>query len=339
MATPKLRQSSLDGRYRLVRVLRETGVSTRYEAEHLVVGRRVAVEVLAPELAGDPELRVRFEKQARCLGVAAHPNLANILDLGTTNDGRCYVALELPPGETLAQRVARGPLSLELALSLMEQVLAGLAAAHASGVPYPILEPESIVVTELDRGHPQVKLCDFSRGALEDASRLEANQVKAAARLFVTLVGKGIYRQLVSPELGAFLDYALAPTGQREPTLADLRQLMARERSLDLRVTRLPSVRVNSSFVPSWPCSVPVAQCRVQGNGGFWSISESMLVAPRIPPAANTPQLDPKHSPIPVALPASTQQPPQRPRKLRMALVFAGSAAVGLLVSWAAGIF
>ena len=71
----------------------------------------------------------------------------------------------------------------------------------------------------------------------------------------------------------------------------------------------------------------------------FWSISESMLVAPRIPPAANTPQLDPKHSPIPVALPASTQQPPQRPRKLRMALVFAGSAAVGLLVSWAAGIF
>ena len=337
MATPNLEHSSLDGRYRLTRVLRETQESTLYEAEHLLVGRRVAVEVLAPELAQLPELRARFEEQARCLGRVTHPSLASVLDLGATGDGHCYVARELPPGESLAALIALGPVSVERALVLIEQVLAGLTAAHAAGVARLDLDPESIVVTELDPGRPQVKLQNFVTAAANDTRHLESHEVQAVARLFVQLLHATAYTELVSAELAAFLERALSPHPEQRPALADLRQLITRERELDLGISRLPSVRLSAAFAPSWPCSVPVAQFHIREHGGFWGISESMLVAPRIPPPANTPKLDPKLSPVPVEIAA----PPRKPAEghgLRVALVFAGSAALGLLGSWMAGI-
>jgi serine/threonine protein kinase len=152
----------LDGKYSLLRVLGSGAAGTVYEAEHLIVGKRVAVKILDPQLASDRTLSARFVAEARAAARIAHANVVDIYDLGVARDGSSYMVMELLHGETLSDIVARrGAIPPEYACELVLQVLAGVAAAHAKGIVHRDLKPANVIVTHPRPDRPLVKVLDF----------------------------------------------------------------------------------------------------------------------------------------------------------------------------------
>jgi serine/threonine-protein kinase len=152
----------IDGKYALLRELGSGAAGTVYEAEHLIVGKRVAVKVLDPKLSRDKTICARFVAEARAAACIAHANVVDIFDLGMNRDGVSYMVMELLSGETLCEIIeARGRLSAEYACELMLQVLAGLSAAHAKGIVHRDLKPANVIVTHPRPDRPLVKVLDF----------------------------------------------------------------------------------------------------------------------------------------------------------------------------------
>lgn len=151
----------LDGRYRIVRPLGEGGMGVVYEAEHLLLRRRVAVKLLHPRYASVPEAVRRFVREARAVAAVGHQGIVDVLDFGSV-DGRAYLVMELLAGETLADRLDReGTLSIERACHITAQALSAISAAHAAGVVHRDLKPENIFLVRPESGRDQVKLLDF----------------------------------------------------------------------------------------------------------------------------------------------------------------------------------
>jgi len=152
----------LDGKYALLREI-GTGASGKvYEAEHLVVGKFVAIKVMNRESFADPEHRDQFVTEARAAARIAHANVVDIHDLGVTPDGVPYLVMELLRGETLEDIIdARGALPPQYACELMLQVLAALSAAHAQGFLHCDLKPANVMITHPRPDRPHVKVLDF----------------------------------------------------------------------------------------------------------------------------------------------------------------------------------
>ena len=127
-----------------------------YEAIDTRLNRRVAVKFLPDAFAKNPERLARFEREARLLATLNHTNIAAIHGLETT-EGLHFLVLELVPGDTLAARLARGPMPIADALAVARQIGAGLEAAHASGIVHRDLKPGNVKVTP----DGQVKVLDF----------------------------------------------------------------------------------------------------------------------------------------------------------------------------------
>jgi serine/threonine-protein kinase len=163
----------LDGKYALLRELGSGGAGTVYEAEHLVMGKRVAVKLLNAGAAQAPDARARVVAEARAAARIAHANVVDIHDLGISAEGVPYLVMELLEGETLAELVARGPLSPSHACELVAQMLAGLSAAHRKGIIHCDLKPANVMVTHPGPGRPLVKVLDFgvARPVLESAAQ------------------------------------------------------------------------------------------------------------------------------------------------------------------------
>jgi len=122
------------GPYRIEAVLGEGGMGQVFRAAHADTGRLVALKVLKPGAANDPEHARRFVREARAAREVEHPNLVGVLDAGEA-DGRPYLALELVQGQSVDERVrSGGPLALDEALRLARQVAAGLDALHGAGI-------------------------------------------------------------------------------------------------------------------------------------------------------------------------------------------------------------
>ena len=137
------------------------GMGVVYRARQRDLDRDVALKVLDPELAGDPELRARFAREARLLARLAHPNIVAIFDAGVTDDGCCYVAMELVDGAPItACEPAR-------ALPLVAQLCDALAVAHRAGIVHRDIKPSNVLV----RG-ARVKLVDFGIAALAHATTM-----------------------------------------------------------------------------------------------------------------------------------------------------------------------
>ncbi len=152
----------LDGKYALLGELGAGGTGTVYEAENLLVGKRVAIKVLHRELARDRSLCARFVAEARAAARIAHANVVDIHDLGITREGLSYMVMELLSGETLGDILgARGAVAPDYACELMLQVLTGLAAAHAEGIVHRDLKPSNVIVTHPRPHRPLVKVLDF----------------------------------------------------------------------------------------------------------------------------------------------------------------------------------
>jgi serine/threonine protein kinase len=148
-------------KYRLDRLLGEGAAGAVWEAENVLVGRKVAIKLLHAELAEDPVIRARFLAEARAAARIAHPNVVDVFDIGN-DEGRPFMVMELCLGETLEHVLdSRGAVGATYACELMLQVLSALAAAHEIGIVHRDLKPGNIMVVHPRPDRPSVKVLDF----------------------------------------------------------------------------------------------------------------------------------------------------------------------------------
>ena len=137
----------LAGRYQIKRLRGEGGMGRVYEAEHIEIGKRVAVKVLHPAYSRTPDLVERFRREARAASRIEHPNVVNVTDFGTTAEGSLFFVMEYIEGIELGLLIHReGPLAINYALRITEQMCAALQAAHDAGVIHRDLKPENILL-------------------------------------------------------------------------------------------------------------------------------------------------------------------------------------------------
>jgi serine/threonine protein kinase len=172
MAAARLETPALiGGKYALLGELGSGGMGTVYDAENVLVGKRVALKLLHPHLAGSPRARARFLAEARSAARVCHENVVDVLDVGADASG-CYIVMQRLEGETLEAIVStRGPLPVRYACELMLQVLSALSLAHARGIVHRDLKPANVMVTHLSPTQPVVKVLDFGiAGTIGDAA-------------------------------------------------------------------------------------------------------------------------------------------------------------------------
>jgi len=157
------------GPYEVVALLGHGGMAEVYRARDTRLGREVALKMVAEALTGDGELLGRFEREARLAGSLNHPNVLAVHDVGL-HEGSPFFVTELLEGQTLRERLARGPVPLGTALDWAVQMAQGLAAAHEHGIVHRDLKPENVFVTR--DGH--VKLLDFGIAKLVESARRRA---------------------------------------------------------------------------------------------------------------------------------------------------------------------
>ncbi len=161
----------LGGRYRLGRMLGEGAMGQVFEAEHVDIGRRVAIKVLHRAYANTEAAVERFRREARAATRIHHKAIVEVLDFGTTDDGRCYYVMELLSGAALADVIdAEAPLNLDRAIGLTQQMCQALEAAHDAGVIHRDLKPANILITHDDQGAEVVKILDFGIAKWVDTS-------------------------------------------------------------------------------------------------------------------------------------------------------------------------
>jgi len=169
----------LGGRYRLLHILGEGGMGTVWVAEHQLLKKLVAVKLLLPQqLHG--AARKRFEREARMAGSIGHPSIVKVFDLGHREDGAPYLVMEYLKGESLADRVDTfGALDVAECVTIMTQVLGGLAAAHEKGIIHRDLKPDNIYLARQDDGSTRAKLLDFGVSKSLDENTLALTRTGA----------------------------------------------------------------------------------------------------------------------------------------------------------------
>jgi Tol biopolymer transport system component len=153
------------GPYEVIAPLGAGGMGEVYKARDARLDRPVAIKVLLERHAENPAMRERFEREARAISALAHPGICTLHDMGE-HEGTHFLVMEYLEGETLAARLARGPLPIEQVLSLGIGIAGALAAAHGSGVVHRDLKPGNIMLTKAGP-----KLLDFGLARLHAASQ------------------------------------------------------------------------------------------------------------------------------------------------------------------------
>jgi eukaryotic-like serine/threonine-protein kinase len=177
----------LAGKYALIRVLGEGGMGIVYEATHEWTGRRVAVKLLQPALALDPEMNRRFLQEARSASAIEHPNVVQVLDMGSDDDGTAFLVLELLTGEPLSKRLEVAALSLAEMLEVLLPVMSALASAHDNRLIHRDLKPENIFVAE-QAGERIPKVLDFGLAKIVQGDLAASSDTRPGA-----LVGTPYY--------------------------------------------------------------------------------------------------------------------------------------------------
>ena len=178
------------GSYRVVRKLGEGGMGEVFEAVHRSIGRRAAIKVLRRGLAGNPAIAGRFVNEARAVNRVAHPGLVEIHEIGTLDDGRAFIVMELLGGESLAARLSRTGGRLVADAAVVGRAVANaLAAAHDKGIVHRDLKPDNVMlVPDAERpGVERVKVLDFGVAKLDPHDDDEMEGVVRHTRTGATL--------------------------------------------------------------------------------------------------------------------------------------------------------
>ena len=152
----------LEGAYRLVALKGQGGMGAVYEATQLRLNKRVAIKLMARELASNQEALARFHREAEITSHLGHPHLVNVVDFGTAESGEPYLVMEYLEGEDLEHRLLRmGRLEIEAAVHITKQAASALGAAHAKEVVHRDLKPANIFLMQVPGEPDFVKVLDF----------------------------------------------------------------------------------------------------------------------------------------------------------------------------------
>jgi serine/threonine-protein kinase len=159
---------TLSDRYRIISRIAGGGMGEIYRGHDLLLDRVVAVKVLQPSLAGDPELVHRFKAEARAAARLSHPNVVQVHDWGSAPDSIYYMVMEFVAGTDLRDvLVGRGPLPPARAVEVVASVCDALQAAHSRGLVHRDVKPENVLIAR----DGKVKVADFGIAAVADVER------------------------------------------------------------------------------------------------------------------------------------------------------------------------
>lgn len=148
--------------YKILEKLGEGGMGVVYKAEDTKLKRIVALKFLPPELTRDPKAKKRFLQEAQTVSSFDHQNIGTIYEINETEEGQLYIVMAYYKGETLRERIKKGPLQVSEAIDITLQVLQGLSKAHKRGIIHRDIKPANIIIT--DEG--VVKIIDFGLAKL-----------------------------------------------------------------------------------------------------------------------------------------------------------------------------
>ena len=166
------------GKYEILRPLGKGAMGQVYLAHDTMLDRDVALKVMVAQIADDPELKSRFEREAKAVAKMTHPNVVTVFDLGYHTDGSPYIAMELLKGQDLQKAVRQTPpMTVERKVAIIVQVLAGLAHAHQAGIVHRDIKPANIFIQE----DGSVKIMDFGVARLTTASMTGTGNIVGTA--------------------------------------------------------------------------------------------------------------------------------------------------------------
>ncbi|MFT3772703.1 MAG: serine/threonine-protein kinase [Minicystis sp.] len=189
--------TTLDGKYRIDRLVGAGAMGSVYEAEHTGTGRRVAVKVISSgDVSRDQKLVTRFQREAKAAGAIDTQHITQVLDTGVDENGSPYLVMELLHGEDLQHAIKRlGPLSPDVALRVVAQTCLGLSKAHEAHVVHRDIKPANLFLARRDAGEMIVKLLDFG---IAKVKMDHANDAESAALTKTgSMLGSPLY---MSPE-------------------------------------------------------------------------------------------------------------------------------------------
>jgi serine/threonine protein kinase len=153
--------------YKILSKLGEGGMGVVYKAEDSKLDRLVALKFLPAHLLGDEEIKKRFEREAKACAALSHPNVCRVYEVDQVN-GKTFIAMEFIEGESLDKQIEQGPLKLDEALDIAQQIAKGLEVAHKKGIVHRDIKPQNIMLGE----DSHVTIMDFGLAQLTAASLL-----------------------------------------------------------------------------------------------------------------------------------------------------------------------
>ncbi len=143
--------ATLAGQYVIDHCVGEGAMGRVYQAHHARLQRRkFAVKILLGDLAADPTMRQRFAQEAEAASRLQHPNVVSVLDFGKTDAGLLYLVMEFVEGDTLADRIDRGPVPERDTIKIAKQLCLGLTHAHDQGLVHRDFKPDNVALVERD---------------------------------------------------------------------------------------------------------------------------------------------------------------------------------------------
>jgi serine/threonine protein kinase len=247
------------GSYRLIELLGAGGIGAVWLGEHPVIGSRVAVKILHPEMCENDEAVRRFVVEAQAVNRVQSPHIVKTFDFGKLADGRDYAVMELLEGVTLEQHIQQsGALAVAQLLDIATQLTRALIVAHEAGIVHRDLKPEN---THLggDPRTPHVRVLDFGIAKLLSEKTAEVHKTQLGIALGTPL-GTPLYaapEQLVGHEIDSAADiyaFGLTARSAHRPAMCWRGSRPSRLRP----TTRIAFHRLGSSISPRWtttPCA------------------------------------------------------------------------------------
>jgi len=187
----------LDGQYQMEALLGKGGMGAVYRARHILLGDRVAIKVLPPEVRNNAEWLRRFRREGQAARRFRHANAVTVYDLRTAADGTIYMVMEYVEGHTLDHAIkTRGRFSAAEAFDVLTPIMSVLDTAHSMGVVHRDLKPENIMIGKAENDPPVVKLLDLGIAKLREIAGTE-NSENTALTMAGQVLGTPYY---MSPE-------------------------------------------------------------------------------------------------------------------------------------------